>query len=152
LTAKSRKPTRSEAEVSAQVVEAAAMLGIELRRRNVGAMANPKGQVVRFGEPGDGDHYGQIGFGPWRGALLEVEVKHEGFDPRKARGAARERFERQLAKLRRTNEAGGIGLWISDAGDFLSAMQKILAGCRVEFDDNGFPWLTDEPRKDERIS
>jgi hypothetical protein len=141
LTTKPRKPTRSEAEVSAQVVEAAAMLGIELRRRNVGAMANPKGQVVRFGDKGDGDYYAVLP----DGRHLDLEIKRESFDPNKVGGKERARFILQIAKLSRTNEAGGIGLWVRDAGDFLSAMRKILAGCRVEFDAAGFPWLTDEP-------
>jgi hypothetical protein len=141
---KPRKPGRTEKEVTQQVLDAATLLGIELKRRNVGAAVNSHGQMVRFGETGDSDWYAQIESGPLRGRLHEVEIKREGFDPRKARGEERERFLMQLAKLRRTNEGGGVGLWVSDAVVYLAAMQKILAGgVRVVFDADGFPWLTD---------
>jgi hypothetical protein len=142
---KPRKPGRTEKEVTQQVLDAAALLGIELKRRNVGAMVNPHGRTVRFGETGDSDWYAQIEFGPLRGRLHEVEIKREGFDPRKVRGAERERFLKQLEKLRRTNEAGGVGFWVRYAEDYLVAMRRILAGgVRVEFDADGFPWLTDD--------
>jgi hypothetical protein len=140
-----RKPGRTEKEVTQQVLDAAALLGIELKRRNIGAMVNPHGRTVRFGEIGDSDWYAQIEFGPLRGRLHEVEIKREGFDPRKVRGAERERFLKQLEKLRRTNEAGGVGFWVRYAEDYLVAMRRILAGgVRVEFDADGFPWLTDD--------
>jgi hypothetical protein len=140
-----RKPRRTEAEVARQVVATAGLLGIDLKRRNVAMFFNPQGRPVRCGSKGDPDWYGQIRSGPLRGMLHEVEIKREGFDPRKARGKERERFLMQLTKLRRTNEGGGIGLWVSDAGVYLAAMRRILAGgVRVEFDADGFPWLTDD--------
>jgi hypothetical protein len=142
---KSRRSGRTEAQVAEQVVQAAALLGIELKRRNVAAFTNPTGRVVRCGEKGDSDWYATLPTGPLRGKMHEIEIKHEDFDPRKVRGAERERFLMQLAKLRRTNEGGGVGLWVSDAVVYLAAMQKILAGgVRVVFDADGFPWLTDE--------
>jgi hypothetical protein len=140
-----RKPGRTEAQVAEQVVQAAALLGIELKRRNVAAFTNPTGRVVRCGEKGDSDWYATLPAGPLRGKIHEVEIKREDFDPRKARGKERERFLMQLAKLRRTNEAGGIAFWTRDAGDYLAAMQRLLrGGVRVAFDDQGFPWLLDE--------
>jgi hypothetical protein len=135
-----RKPGRTEKEVTQQVLDAAAMLGIELKRRNVGAMVNPHGQTVRFGDPGDADRYAVLP----DGRHLDVEIKREGFDPTKLRGAKKAHFERQLARLRRTNELGGVGFWISDAGDFLVALRKVLDGARVEIDERGFPWVNND--------
>jgi hypothetical protein len=135
-----RKLRLNEKEVTQQVLDAAAMLGIELKRRNVGAAVNPHGQTVRFGDPGDADRYAVLP----DGRHLDVEIKHEGFDPTKLRGAKKAHFERQLARLRRTNELGGVGLWVSDAVNFYFAMQKILDGWRVEIDERGFQFVTDE--------
>jgi hypothetical protein len=137
---KPRKPGRTEKEVTLQVLDAAALLGIELKRRNVGAMVNPHGRTVRFGEPGDADWYAVLP----DGRHLDVEIKRKGFDPTKLKGEKKAHFERQLARLRRTNELGGVGFWASDAVNFYFAMQKILDGCRVEIDERGFPWVTDE--------
>jgi hypothetical protein len=137
---KPRKPGRTEKEVTQQVLDAAAMLGVELKRRNVGAVVNPLGQTVRFGEKGDADWYAVLP----DGRHLDVEIKRECFDPTKLRGAKKAHFERQLARLRRTNELGGVGFWISDAVDFLAALRKVLDGARVEIDERGFPWVNDD--------
>jgi hypothetical protein len=137
---KPRKPGRTEKEVTQQVLDAATLLGIELKRRNVGAAVNPHGRTVRFGEPGDADWYAVLP----DGRHLDVEIKRKGFDPTKLKGEKKAHFERQLARLRRTNELGGVGFWASDAVNFYFAMQKILDGCRVEIDERGFPWVTDE--------
>lgn len=134
-------PTRTERQLSEQVVQAAAMLGIDLRRQNTGAGLNPSGELVRFGTPGDSDYRAVLP----DGRALAVEVKREGFDPSRLRGAKRAHFERQIAELRRINASNGVAFWVSDAGDFLAAMMKILGGCRVEINDKGFPWITDEP-------
>lgn len=134
-------PTRTERQVSEQVVQAAAMLGIELKRRNVGMALNPRGRAVRFGDPGDGDFYCVLP----DGRHADIEIKREGFDPSRLRGAKRAHFERQLAEMRRINASNGVAFWVSDATDFLHAMRKVLAGWRVEIDDEGFPWVTDEP-------
>jgi hypothetical protein len=131
------KTTCTEKQVTAQVIEAATMLGIELKRRNVGGMTNATGRYVRFGEAGDADHYAVIS----DGRHLDLEIKHEGFDPRKLRGDKKAHFARQLSRLRKTNALGGVGLWVRDAGDFIDAMRKVLDGWRVEIDESGFCWL-----------
>jgi hypothetical protein len=121
------KTARTEAEVAAQVVEAAAMLGVELRRRNVGGMTNASGQYVPFAESGDADYYAVLP----DGRHLDLEIKREGFDPSRARGRERERFDRQLARLQRTNALGGIGFWTDDAAEALEILRHVLAGARV---------------------
>jgi hypothetical protein len=133
------KTTRTEHEVLAQVLQASAMLGLDLSRQNVGAGVNPSGKIVRFGKPGDSDLNGQIDRGPNAGRVLMVEVKREGFDPDKARGEERERFERQLARLRRTNAQGGIAFWCDDSLDFIMIMRHVLAGARVDEPGYGRP-------------
>jgi hypothetical protein len=125
------KTTRTEAEVLTQVLQAASMLGLDLDRRNTGAGVNQAGKMVRFGKPGDSDLNGQIDRGPNAGRRIDVEIKREGFNPAKARGEERERFEKQLARLRRTNEQGGIAFWCDDSLDFIMIMQHVLAGARV---------------------
>jgi hypothetical protein len=125
-----RPPVPTEAEVTAQVLEAAAMLGLKMERRNVGGMVNPKGQYVTFGEEGDPD---------WEctlpgGRRCRIEIKRAGKRP----------TPEQLAKLREVNAMGGVGLWTDDAARFLRLMPIVIAGGRVEIDERGIPWVTDE--------
>jgi hypothetical protein len=42
-----------------------------------------------------------------------------------------------------------VGLWVNDSSQVVEAMPKILEGWRVEFDDDGFPWIVspDEARE-----
>lgn len=130
LTSARRKPlktTRTEAEVSQQVVEAAQMLGIELKRRNVGAFANPKGRMVRCADVGDGDFYAVLP----DGRHMDLEIKSEGFDPSKLTGEKKAHFDRQIEKLQRTNALGGVGFFIDDASEFLTIMHHVLAGALV---------------------
>ncbi len=124
---KARKATRTEREVLAQVIEAAAMLGLDLQRRNTGAGVNPAGKMVRFGTPGDSDLAGVLP----DGRALQVEVKREGFDPAKLRGKAAEHFARQLARLRKTNALGGVAFFCDDSEHFLTVLRHVLAGARV---------------------
>jgi hypothetical protein len=121
------KTTRTEAEVSQQVVEAAAMLGIELKRRNVGAFANPKGRMVRCADVGDGDFYAVLP----DGRHLDLEIKAEGFNPSKLTGEKKAHFDRQLERLQETNRLGGVGLWVDDSLEFIDIMKHILAGARI---------------------
>lgn len=132
--------TRTEAEVSAQVVEAAQALGIELKRRNVGAFTNPAGRLVRCGEPGDSDWTADLP----GGRSLHLEIKKESFDPTKVRGNEKARFDRQLAKLRKANECGAVGMWVRDSADFLHAMRRVLEGWKVEIDEQGYCWVTND--------
>ena len=136
--AKKLTPGRTEAQVLSQVLEALAMYGIDAGRQNTGAAVNPKGQMVRFGTPGDADIQGLLP----DGRCLHVEVKREGFNPSRDRG---DRWQRQLARLRRTNAQGGVGLWVSDAADLARVLPRLLAGWRVEIDASGFCYVTDDP-------
>jgi hypothetical protein len=121
------KTTRTEAEVSRQVVEAAKMLGIELRRRNVGAFANPKGQMVRCGQPGDADYEAVLP----DGRALRCEIKREDFDPLKLKREKKAHFDRQLAELQRINASNGVAFWVADSEEFLTILRHVLAGARI---------------------
>jgi hypothetical protein len=135
--AKVMKTTRSEREVLAAVLDAARVLGLDLERQNTGAFANPRGQMVRCGKPGNSDLAGQIDRGPNIGKVLHVEVKAEGFEPTKLRGDKKAHFDRQLARLRKTNEQGGVGFYCDDAVIFMNVMRIVLRGGWVEIEDDG---------------
>lgn len=126
------KTTRSEAEVMQQVLEAAAMLGLDLSRQNTGAGVNPAGKTIRFGRPGNSDLSGVLP----DGRAVMVELKHENFDPDKLRGAKKDHFNRQLARLQKTNSLGGVGFFCDNAEVFLRVMQIVLRGGRV--DESGY--------------
>ncbi len=140
------KPGRTEAQVLEQVLQALAIYGIDADRQNTGGMLNPKGQYVPFGRPGNSDVTGMIpgAWGDASGRKLDIEVKREGFDPRKVRGKARERWERQLARLRRTNENGGYAAWVTDAAHVIKVLEGIKAGYRVVIGEDEWPYLTNE--------
>jgi hypothetical protein len=131
-------PGRTEAQVLAQVLEAAAMFGdaIEIERQNTGGLTDPRGQYVPFGQKGDADLRGQVRRGPNAGKLLHCEVKKELFDPRKLRGEARAHFDRQRARLVKTNDGGGLGFWVNDAADFTRVLKRALdtPGLRIAFE------------------
>jgi hypothetical protein len=122
------KTTRTEAEVLSQILQAASMLGLDLSRQNTGAGVNPSGKTVRFGKPGDSDLSGTLP----DGRTLHVEAKHEAFDPTKLRGEKREHFERQLARLQKTNNLKGVGFFCDDSEVFIRVMQIVLRGGWVE--------------------
>lgn len=130
MTTKAKPPRITEADILRQVVEAAALFGVELKRRNVGMALNPKGQPVRFGESGESDLYGALG-----SRTLFVEVKRPGKRP----------TAKQLAFLHRENARGNVALWVNDAAQITETLPKLLEGWRVEIDEDGQPWRTDEP-------
>lgn len=128
------KPGRTEAQVLAQVLDALRTFGIDCDRQNTGVGVNPRGQSIRFGRPGNSDISGILP----DGRKLDIEVKREGFDPSKLRGEKLEHFERQLARLRRTNEQGGVGFWVDDAKELAEViLPELLAGGRVEESEEG---------------
>jgi hypothetical protein len=143
------KTTRTEAEVTRECMQVLDLFrgAIVLERQNTGGAYNASGQYVAFNRPGAADFSGffAAGAGTRAGSRFELELKREGFDPRRARGKSRDRFRLQFERLRRLNEAGGVGLWCRSAEDLLDALPKILAGARVEFDADGFPYLLTEP-------
>jgi hypothetical protein len=108
----------------AAVLDALRCFGIEPARHHVGAAVNPSGTLVLFDRKGDSDIRTQIpvGWGSASGKRLDIEVKREGFDPRRLREKAREHFDRQLARLRETDCNGGFGLWCTDASQVVHSV------------------------------
>ncbi len=124
---------RTEREVLAQVLEALRLYGIDADRQNTGVGVNPRGQSVRFGRPGNADVSGMLP----DGRKLDVEVKREGFNPRTLRGEKRAHWERQKARLDRTNAQGGVGFWCDDADVLMrSILPRLLEGYSVESQDD----------------
>ncbi len=68
---------------------------------------------------------------------MDIEAKRENFNAAKLYGEARQHFERQLARLKRTNKQGGIGFFCDDPAIFLWVMQIVLRGGWVELDGDG---------------
>lgn len=126
-----RPPPPKESVVQAQCLEVLASYGIDARRQNTGA-AMQGGRLVRYGERGDPDITGVLP----DGRRLDLEVKRPGERP----------TPDQLDRLRRTNNAGGVGLWTDDPVRLINAIRRLLEGWRVEIDDDGTPYVTDEPR------
>ena len=142
------KTLASEREVQRAVVAAFVLYGVEAERRNVGACKNPNGQLVTFGRPGDSDLTGifPAHFGPAAGKRFDLEVKKEGFDPSRCYGAARRRFDAQLARLRRINECGGYGWWTSDPADVVQFLGRIREGWIVRIADDDIPEVVEVAR------
>lgn len=139
------KPGIPESFVLEASIEAFAIFGVEVKRRNVAGFKNQQGQYVACNEAGDSDLYGTFpqSMGPAAGKSFACEIKRGGFDPRKVRGKELERFELQVEKLRDTNEAGGYGWWVNDASQILHVLQRLREGWRIVIEE-GFPWVTDE--------
>ena len=131
-------PPPTEAEVAAQVVAAARLLGLTLQRRNVGGMYNPRGQYVAFGEPGDPDWEGTLPGGS--GRRVAIEIKAPGKRPTPI----------QLARLRELAAAGAVAFWTDCPVRFHRAMTLLIGGGHhVEIDSDGIPWVTDEEDRDD---
>lgn len=138
-------PPPRETEVLLQVLEAMRLFGVDCDRQNTSGFYNASGQYVRNGPPGDADIGGMLTSGPGRGCRIDVEVKRPGFDPTKVRGRkAKEHWERQLARLQRTNEQGGYGFWVTSPEQVIATLKRINQGWRVVIDDRGWPYVTDE--------
>lgn len=137
------KTTASEREVQRAVFAAFALFGVDAERQNTGAAVNPKGRLVMFGAPGNADITGVFPahFGPAAGKHFDCEVKAEAFNPRKCYGEMRKRFNRQLARLRTTNEAGGYGWWTQDAGEIPQILTRIREGARIIIDEDDYPTI-----------
>lgn len=136
----------TEKQVTAAVLDAARIFGLALERQNVGMSFNASGSAVRFGEPGDPDYRTTIPSGPSRGRGLYVEMKREGFDPRKLRGEKAKHFARQLARMKQLNEDGAMAFWVDNGPDASRVFQRLMLDSPlwVEFDANGFPYLCDD--------
>ena len=138
----------SEREVLRGVLSAFALFGVEAERRNTGAALNPRGRLVTFGTPGDSDISGIFPafFGVAAGKRFDVETKREGFDPRRCYGKSRERFDRQLERLRKTNDAGGYAWWTCDVGETCQFLDRIRQGWIVRIADDDWPELVEVER------
>lgn len=108
-------------------------LSEHIRRQNVGAFANPAGQIVRFGHKGDSDLGGVLPewFGRAAGKRIVIEVKREGFKPPNYFVKAREHWVDQLANMDRVNKSGGYGFWCDDSEYLWKSLDLISHGYRV---------------------
>jgi hypothetical protein len=52
----------------------------------------------------------------------------------------------QYAFLREINASNGVAFWIDDAAVLWRIVPKLLAGCRIEIDEAGDCFVTDEPK------
>lgn len=131
---KGRSPATLERDVLVACLDALAVCGIPADRQNTGAMLNAKGKLVRFGQRGNADITATIPRGPHAGKRLEIEVKRPGERPRP------EQYERG----RRVLDAGGFWIWTDDPIRLANALRRLLEGWRVEIDEDGNPWVTNE--------
>lgn len=134
-----------ESQVTAAVLDAAALFGLKLERRNVGMAAGANGKAVRFGTPGEPDYSGVWPAGPNRGRTVALEIKRGDFDPTRLRGAKAAHFARQVAAMRRLNDSGGFALWLRDGADAARVFARLMGtpGLAVEIDGEGWCWLVD---------
>jgi len=135
----SRRPTLllPEAAVQKSILALAPLFDVTLRRQNTGVFRDRTGRPVRFGEPGASDLIGFTGpsWGPLAGRVLAVEVKWEGWKPPGLKAKARARWERQLARLREVNAAGGFGFWVDHPDHFEKIVKTLRTGLyRIGFD------------------
>ena len=138
-------PEATESQIMAQIVQALPMFAVEIDRQNTGGMRTQSGQYVRFGRPGNADLGGMFTRGPARGKRLEIEVKRRGFNPERVHGVkARKHWAEQLERMRRTNAQGGFAFWVTDSVQAVTVVRRINQGWRVEIDEAGWPYLTNE--------
>jgi hypothetical protein len=123
---RARKTKTPEGHVQAAVLGLLKAWAIDVKRQNTGAATLGK-RMVRFGEPGDPDITGMLP----GGRRFDLEVKAPGKRP----------TPEQLDRLRRTNDLGGVGLWIDDAAELARILPQLCAGARVEIDEDGQQWL-----------
>lgn len=146
MSTRTRKPKprlRSEAEVAIGVDDAIQALGLDMARQNTGAGVNPSGRTIKFGKPGNSDRTGMLP----DGRKIDVEVKHEGFNPSKLTREKKAHFDRQLERLKKTNDQGGVGFWTDDAAQCLEWLRIFIAGGWIEEPGYGRPIIHREPRK-----
>jgi hypothetical protein len=141
-------PPRSEAQVQREAMAIWAAYGVDMRRTNTRTFTvvgrGGKTRPMFCGEPGDPDSDGQLP----DGRRVRCEYKHEGWRPGHARGKDLARWMKQLAKLRRANDMNGVGLWVAEPEVLHDVIPKLLAGFRVELDEDGNCWVTNEPREE----
>lgn len=123
-TPAARKPVPPrEAEVLRACLKLLKMRGISAWRQNTGVGKFGK-RFVRFGVPGQADISGVL---PGSGVRIEIETKRPGNKPTPL----------QLAYLRGINASGGVACWTSDPSHLDRIIVAVLAGARVEIDEDG---------------
>lgn len=128
------KPTIRERDVLMAVRRVCAVYGLEVHRNNVGAMRNQAGRIVHFGRASDPDLRGLIAIGLHRGRAVAIEVKRPGCRP----------TDRQVARLRDINAAGGIAFWVDDPGVCATVLDRVVnGGCWVEVHLDGSQEIID---------
>ena len=115
-------PKLTEADVLDQVLAYLRLRGVDAQRRNTGGMVNARGQYVAFGQPGDPDIQGVLD----DGRAFMCETKADNWKPRGRK--QREHFARQVARLNRTNEAGGVGLLIDHPELLIRVWKYVISG------------------------
>jgi hypothetical protein len=132
LRAKKYRPL--EKEVQKECLAYLHVLGIDCQRRNTAAFVvkneNGKRRFVQCGQPGDSDISGMLP----DGRKFDCEIKRPGNRP----------TQEQYARLHKTNAGNGVGLWVDNVDSLITHMPKILAGARVEIDDDGECWIVTE--------
>lgn len=140
---------RTESQVMAGVIDACRLMDVDVERQNTGGMANARGQYIAFGRRGNSDLAGMTGrsWGAAAGRVVHIETKREFFRPPrpprpgKLPSDHRDRWERQLARLRRTNSNGGYGFWTDDPEHCFEVLRLLRAGYTVEIGDDELVWL-----------
>lgn len=137
-------PGRTEAQVMAGVIDACRLMDVDIERQNTGGMCNAKGRYVAFGRAGNSDLTGMTGrsWGRLAGRKVDVELKKEFFrpppkpKPGKLPTDHRARWERQLERLRKTNNLGGFGFWSDDPEHALEVLRLLKAGYAIDIGDD----------------
>jgi len=148
-----RKPSSSlpvpfECEIQRPCLDLLELRGIPHMRLNAGGGyrigKGGKPQLIKAAAPGWSDIIGWFlarwwsGQGPFdpTGRFFGCEVKRPGERPTPA----------QFAFLRRLNADGCYGFWVNDVSQLERVLDGIREGKRVELNDRGDPYLTDEAR------
>jgi len=136
----------SEAEVSKGCVTVFKLYAwaIHVQRNNVGGFTDPYGHKVHFGVRGQCDFMGMFRNygGPWDGKMFGLEIKRGDFNPARISGVKnKEHWARQMATMININESGGVAFWVRDSTQLSMVLPKILAGAKIVFDTDGFPYL-----------
>ena len=127
-----RAKPEAERDVLKGVMDACRTLGIPIQRQNTGMATNPKGGKVRFGTPGNADLSGTLP----DGRRLEIEVKRPGKKPTDA----------QWHRIHEVNASNGCAFWVDNPADAFRVLSRLLEGWRVEIDEAGNQFVTDDDR------
>jgi hypothetical protein len=114
-------PRERESKVQRAIMVRLSRLGVRLWRRNVGAMADRKGNYVRFAAPGQSDLWGV----DRSGRHWEVEVKRHGNRP----------TDRQISWLKEMTNRGAVAYWADCPNIAERVAEAVLRGGRIAWRD-----------------